>query len=111
MIEYLKKTKKTLENIKVPVEVYNGPTIKATKLFPQNINVSAALSLAGIGPTKTYVRIIADPTVDKNIHQIEVIGDFGKITTRTENLPAKANPKTSYLAILSAIATLKEITG
>jgi len=74
------------------------------------VNVSAALSLAGIGVDKTRVRLIADPTISRNIHEIEVEGDFGVIRTVTENAPSD-NPKTSRLAALSAIALLKELVG
>lgn len=59
---------------------------------------------------KTRVRIVTSPEYTKNIHEIEIIGNFGKIITRTENIPSKTNPKTSELAILSAIATLEGIT-
>ena len=78
-------------------------------MFPKNINVSAALSLAGIGPKKTRVKIIASPKVKRNIHEIELLGNFGRIYTRCENVPSKENPKTSMLAAHSAVATLKEI--
>jgi len=99
-----------LKQLKTAIEVYNGPADEACRLFPQNVNVAAALSLAGIGPKKTMVRIIADPDVDKNIHEIEVKGDFGVLRMRVENVPSPENPKTSYLAILSALATLRKIT-
>jgi aspartate dehydrogenase len=79
------------------------------KLFPANINVAALLSLAGLGSQKTNVKIIADPNVDRNIHQIEARGKFGKITTSVENVPDQSNPKTSRLAILSAIECLRQI--
>jgi len=99
-----------LNRIKVATEVYNGPADEACRLFPQNVNVAASLSLAGIGPKRTMVRIIADPNVDKNIHEIEVKGDFGVLRTRVENVPSPENPRTSYLAILSALATLRKLT-
>ncbi|MBT4823860.1 aspartate dehydrogenase [Candidatus Woesearchaeota archaeon] len=99
------------ENVKVRKVVYSGDAMKAVELFPKNINVSAALSLAGIGFKKTKVKIIVDPSVKRNIHEIVVEGDFGKITTKTENKPSPLNPKTSYLAVLSAIAMVKRIVG
>ena len=69
------------------------------------------MSLAGIGPEKTEVRIIADPTSDKNIHEIEAEGDFGKLFVRMENVPSPTNPKTSHMAALSAIGLLRRITS
>jgi len=99
-----------LDEIKERTVLFEGTAQEAVKAFPANINVAASLSLAGIGPQRTQVRIIADPELSANVHQIEVIGKFGKLTTRTENLPSPSNPKTSYLAALSAVATLKSIT-
>lgn len=90
--------------------VFEGSARDACRLFPQNVNVSAALSLAGIGVDRTRVRIIADPCVSRNIHQIEIRGDFGRIETVTENVPSE-NPRTSRLAALSAIALIRRLTG
>jgi len=81
------------------------------KLFPQNVNVAASLSLAGIGPDRTKVRVITDPGIKEITHEIHVKGDFGELTTKTINKPFPKNPKTSYIAALSAIATLKKISG
>ncbi|MBU0952614.1 MAG: aspartate dehydrogenase [Elusimicrobia bacterium] len=89
--------------------IFNGTAKEAIKKYPANINVAAALSLAGIGAEKTKVRIIADPKVKRNTHEIEVLSASGRIFTRTENLPSPGNPKTSYLASLAAISYLQEI--
>ncbi|WP_238314686.1 aspartate dehydrogenase domain-containing protein, partial [Methylobacterium crusticola] len=83
-----------------------GSARKAIHLFPQNINVAALLSLAGIGFDKTHVKIVADPKLDKNIHIIKAQGLFGKIYVEIEN-EISTNPKTSMLAILSSIECLK----
>ena len=91
--------------------VFEGTAEEAIEGFPKNINVAAALSLAGIGAAETRVRIVADPKISRNVHEIEVEGEFGKLISRTENLPSPSNPKTSFLAILSAIATLKAIVN
>jgi len=91
--------------------IFEGTALEAVPAFPKNINVAAALSLAGVGAEKTLVRIVADPRVTRNIHSIEVEGEFGRLVTRTENLPAPFNPRTSYLAALSAVACLKRITA
>lgn len=99
-----------LDAITEPTLIFSGSAMEAVPLFPQNINVAAALSLAGIGPEKTQVRIYADPNCDRNSHVVEVAGDFGRLETRTELLTAPNNPKTSLLAALSAIALLRRIT-
>lgn len=108
-VEYIKKRRINLDKIRQDKTLFFGPAAKAVRFFPQNINVAAVLSLAGIGENKTKVKIVASPSVKKNIHEIEIVSEAAKITTRTENVLHPDNPKTSYLAVLSAIATLKEI--
>lgn len=98
-----------VDSIKEQVTIFEGNAKDAVQLFPANINVAALLSLAGLGSEKTKVRIIADPNTDKNTHAIEATGKFGKITTLVENVPDSKNPKTSRLAILSAIECLRGI--
>lgn len=108
-IKYILKQKISLEQIKQETVLFVGTASDAVRFFPQNINVAATLSLAGVGALETKVKIIAVPGLEKNIHEIEIEGDCGKIFTRTENVIHPDNPKTSYLAVLSAIAALKEI--
>ncbi|WP_285766826.1 aspartate dehydrogenase [Peribacillus sp. SI8-4] len=94
----------SLANEKV---LFVGSAAEAIKKFPRNINVAVVLSLAGIGTEHTKVKIIADPNVVKNIHLIEATGSFGKLKLEVENDPMPNNPKTSYLAALSVLATLQ----
>ncbi len=108
---YIKEKGIDLDAFKEERVIFEGTALEAVTAFPKNINVAASLSLAGVGPKRTIVRIIADPKVKRNSHQIEVEGEFGKLLTRTENIPAPFNPSTSYLAALSAIACLKKITN
>jgi len=107
---YIKEKKVNLEKLKSPTLIYEGPASEACKLFPANVNVAAALGLASIGVEKTKVQIIADPSIKRNIHEVKVKGEFGELKTRVENVPLIDNPKTSRLAALSAIATLKKIS-
>lgn len=97
-----------LDEIDSATTVFEGTAKEAVSLFPANINVAALLSLIGLGSEKTGVKIIADPNTDKNTHHIEATGKFGKMTFTIENIPDPNNPKTSRLAILSAIQTLKK---
>ncbi|MFH0917622.1 MAG: aspartate dehydrogenase [Candidatus Omnitrophota bacterium] len=107
-VEYVEKNF-NLAGLKKDKVLFLGTAARAVKYFPQNINVAAVLGLAGIGMEKTKVRIIASPSVSKNIHEILIESKAAKIFTRTENILHPQNPKTSYLAVLSAIATLKQI--
>ncbi len=108
-VRYAKENKIELNKIKKDTILFSGSAKEAIRLFPQNINVAAVLSIAGIGQDKTRVRIIASPSTNKNIHQVEIESSAGKIVTRTENVLHPDNPKTSYLAYLSAVATLRQI--
>ena len=89
--------------------VFEGKAADAIKQFPKNVNVSIILSLAGIGTDKTNMRLVADPHIDKNIHQVEVVGDFGEATFTITNNPLPENPKTSYLAAMSILGTLERV--
>ncbi len=90
--------------------LFEGSAEDAIKEFPANVNVAVSLSLAGIGVKETKVRVFIDPNISRNIHEILVEGEFGRFTCRVENVPCPNNPRTSFLAALSAIATLKKIT-
>jgi aspartate dehydrogenase len=100
-----------LETIDERTVIFEGNASEAVAAFPANVNVAATLSIAGMGFGKTRVRIVANPAIERNIHEITVKGNFGNFTTRVENVPSPANPRTSYLAALSLIATLKKIAG
>ena len=100
-----------LERITSKTTLFEGTANEAVKAFPANVNVAATLSLAGIGFEETKVKIVANPALTTNVHEISVEGEFGKFTTRVENAPSPTNPKTSYLAALSAISTLKKIAS
>jgi aspartate dehydrogenase len=108
-VAYVAEKNIRLAQTKGDVVLFEGSASAAIKAFPQNINVSATLSLAGIGPEKTRVRIIASDRVSRNTHQVEIESDSGKIISRTENVIHPDNPKTSYLAALSAVAALRQI--
>lgn len=107
---YLIENKIDVSAIKEETVIFSGTAEEAVKGFPANVNVAAVLSLAGIGAKKTLVKIISSPGYTKNVHEIEIVGECGRIKTVTENVPSKTNPKTSALAFLSAIATLEGAT-
>ena len=89
--------------------IFEGSAREAVKKFPKNINVAANLSIAGIGFDETEVRIVVDPVATRNSHKILAHGKFGRLRAEVENMPNPNNPGSSYLASLSAIATLKRI--
>jgi aspartate dehydrogenase len=101
-----KAFKRSLEKRTV---LFKGNARDAVKQFPKNINVAANLSIAGIGFDNTMVEIVADPVATRNNHKILAHGRFGRLRAEVENMPNPNNPGSSYLASLSAIATLKRI--
>lgn len=107
-VEYVENNFK-LSGLKKDKVLFSGSASEAVKYFPQNINVAAVLGLAAIGMRKTQVRIIASPSVKRNIHEVFIESKAANILTRTENILHPQNPKTSYLAVLSAIAALRQI--
>ena len=89
-------------------EVFSGSAREACKGFPANVNVSAAVSLAGIGPDKTRIRILAVPRLERNCHDIEIEGEFGRLHVHIENVPSE-NPKTGKLTALSIIRSVQDV--
>jgi aspartate dehydrogenase len=97
------------DKISEPTILFDGTAKEAVSLFPKNVNVSALLSLVGLGGNNTSVRVVADPNTDKNTHEIIANGKFGNLKIIVENVPDATNPKTSRLATLSAIELLRQI--
>ena len=100
-----------LTELTEPKRVFSGTAREAARRFSANVNVAAALALAGIGPDRTEVEIWADPTVTRNIHRIEVEADAARLTMQVENVPSAENPRTGRLTALSVIAALKKLTS
>ena len=110
-VPYVMKKKIDLSALTRETLLFSGPAARAVTLFPQNINVAAILGLAGIGSRKTRVRIVADPSLQENLHEVEIRSRAGDIFTRTRNRVHPRNPKTSYLAVLAAVAMLRQIVS
>lgn len=91
--------------------VFTGSAREAARGFPANVNVAAALALAGVGPDRTTIEIWADPDVDRNIHRIEVEAEAARLSMQIENVPSLENPKTGRLTPLSVIALLRKLTS
>jgi aspartate dehydrogenase len=90
--------------------IFKGPASEAVKLFPQNVNVAAVLSLGGLGAEKTLVEVIADPQLERNVHEVVVRGSFGEMRLQLMNVSSPVNPKTSFLACLSPLALLRRLS-
>jgi aspartate dehydrogenase len=97
--------------IAAPQCVFRGTAREAARGFPANVNVAAALALAGLGPDRTTIEIWADPGVSRNTHRIEVEADAARLAMQIENVPSVENPKTGRLTPLSVIALLKKLAS
>ncbi len=106
---YLKEHGISLSGLSTPTTIFQGTAKDAAQGFPKNVNVAVALSLAGSGVDNTKVTIVADPSATRTQHEIKVQGDFGELYTKVCNFVHPNNPKTSYLAALAAIRTLRKI--
>jgi len=105
---YLSAQNICLDNIREPLKIFEGSARQAAQGFPANLNVAAALSLAGIGPERTMVEIWADPTLSRNMHRIEVDADSASFSMSIANVPSE-NPRTGRITALSVIAYLRKV--
>jgi aspartate dehydrogenase len=105
---YLEANGISVEGLNAAKCVFMGTAREAAAGFPANVNVAAALSLAGIGPDRTTIEIWADPAVTRNCHTIEVEADSARFSMTIENIPSE-NPKTGRITALSALAALRKL--
>ena len=105
---YLVERGISLVGLQEETEVFFGSARQACRGFPANVNVTGAVSLAGIGPDETRVRILAVPGLSRNCHDIDVEGEFGKLHVHIENVPSE-NPKTGKLTAMSIVRAVQDV--
>ena len=94
-----------------PTRVFEGSAREGARCFPANVNVAAALGLAGVGPDRTRLEVWVDPSITRNTHEISVEADAARLTLKIENVPSEANPRTGRLVAPSVLATLRKLTS
>lgn len=107
---YIEQKKIDLEKITEETLIFDGPATEACPAFPANVNILAALSLAGIGPELTRLKLYAVPGLTRNTHRVTVEGEFGRFSVEIANVPSE-NPRTGKLSYLSTIALLRELSS
>jgi aspartate dehydrogenase len=107
---YLDEHGITIAGLEKAKRVFVGNARAAARGFPANVNVAAALALAGVGPERTTIEIWADPGITRNIHRIEVEADSARFSMQIENVPSE-NPKTGRLTPLSVVAALRKLAS
>ena len=108
---HLVKNSISVDGLNTAKLVFSGTAREAAAGFPANVNVVAALSLAGIGPDRTMIEIWADPAVSRNCHAIEVEADSARFALKIENIPSDENPRTGRITALSVIAALRKLNA
>ncbi len=108
---YLAERGIALDRLDAPHKLFEGSARDGARGFPANVNVAAALSLAGIGPDRTRLEIWADPRLERNVHRILVEADSARFEMQIENIPTAENPRTGKITALSVIAALNSLTA
>jgi aspartate dehydrogenase len=108
-IPYVRSLGVDLDRLQSAHTLFRGPAREGVPHFPQNVNIAAVLSLAGVGFDRTRLEVVADPGLTLNTHTIRVSGRSGRFTVVLENVPAPENPKTAWLACYSALAALRAL--
>ncbi len=104
---YLVENGISIDGLTGPLRVFEGSAREGAAGFPANVNVAAALGLAGVGPDRTRLEIWADPSLDRNTHEITVDADSARLSMKIENVPSEENPGTGRITALSVIAALR----
>ena len=105
---YLEKRGIDIAKITEPLRIFHGSAREAARGFPENVNVVAALALAGIGPDRTMIEIWADPALARNVHRVVVDSDSASFEMSIQNIPSE-NPKTGRITALSVMAALRKL--
>ena len=108
---YLEERGIDIDALDGPLRVFEGSAAEGAQGFPSNVNVAAAVGLAGIGPQRTRLEIWADPSAERNMHTVRVEADSARFEMSIENVPSEENPGTGKLTALSVIATLRGLVS
>ena len=108
---YVKQQGLRLDRLTAPLKLFEGSARDGAAGFPANLNIAAALSLAGVGPDRTRIQIWADPTIDRNIHVVEVKASCANFRIEIVNSPSSLNPRSAQITPYSVIASLRRLVS
>ena len=100
-----------LGSLTAPLKIFEGSAREGAIAFPANVNVAAALGLAGVGPDRTRLEIWADPALERNTHHIVVESDSARLELAIQNIPTAENPGTGRITAQSIVAVLNDLVG
>jgi aspartate dehydrogenase len=100
-----------LNGLKAPFTVYEGPVREGARRYPQNVNISAAVALAGAGLDRTHLVIVADPTITTHVIEVRARGAFGSFTFVEDLLPTESNPKTGMIVGMAVVKAVRQLSS
>lgn len=100
-----------LATLAAPLTLFDGSVREGTARYPQNVNISAAAALAGLGLDRTRLVIVVDPAIRRHVVEIEAAGAFGRFSFTEEVEPTADNPKTGKLVAMALIKTLRQLAA
>lgn len=109
--EHVVRNRIDLTAITEPLKIFEGNAREGAIAFPANVNVAAALGLAGVGPERTRLEIWADPALERNTHRIVVDSDSARFELAIENIPTDENPGTGRITAQSIVAALNDLAS
>ena len=105
------ETQCDLDHLEASVTLYDGPVREGARRYPQNVNISAAAALAGIGLDRTRLVIVVDPGIDTHVVEIAARGRFGSFSFREDVIPTESNQKTGRLVAMAVIKTVRQLAS
>ncbi len=109
--EHVVRNQIDLSGLTAPLKIFEGSAREGAVAFPANVNVAAALGMAGVGPDRTRLEIWADPALQRNTHRIVVDADSARLELAIENVPTDENPGTGRITALSLVAALQDLVS
>jgi aspartate dehydrogenase len=100
-----------LDSLQAPHTVFDGPVREGARLYPQNVNISAAAAIAGLGLDRTRLVIVADPTIDTHIVELEAEGTFGRFSFREDVAVSAENRKTGKLVAMAMVKSVRQLAS